>query len=377
MGNILIQNTLSAGVTIISNQFINIYMPQANGEFVKVYLYLLHLTQDCASFSLASVADIFDCTERDITRALRYWEKAGLMQLTCENRKLTGIAFCDFPAADKAAAPQETLAAEEVSAAADPELSQPQTAAAAEPAPQPKTVVKTPAVKTEAPTETRRELSAGKKKELQEKEDVRQFLYIAEQYLGRTLTRTDIDNLLYYYAELDFSADLIEYLVEYCVSKGSRSTRYIETVALAWAEEGISSVTDAKKSTNMYNKNYFTILKALGIKNRNPVDAELKFMDNWLRDLAFSIDIITEACSRTVMQTGQASFQYADSILQDWSKKGIKHLTDVETLDKEHKARSAKAPAKDTPKKDKGNKFNEYPHREYDYDEIKKSLFNQ
>lgn len=377
MGNILIQNTLSAGVTIISNHFINIYMPQANGEFVKVYLYLLHMTQDAASFSLASIADIFDCTERDITRALRYWEKAGLMQLTYDNRKLTGITFCEFPVVDKITPPQETLASEEVSAAAEPELPQPQPEIAAEPSPQPEAVAKPPAAKTETPVETRRELSAGKKKELQEKEDVRQFLYIAEQYLGRTLTRTDIDNLLYYYAELNFSADLIEYLVEYCVSKGSRSTRYIETVALAWAEEGISSVKEAKKSTNMYNKKYFTILKALGVKNRNPVDAEVKFMDNWLRDLAFSMDIITEACSRTVMQTGQASFQYADSILQDWSKRGIKHLNDIETLDKEHKARSTKAPAKETPKKDKGNKFNEYPHREYDYDEIKKSLFNQ
>lgn len=377
MGNILIQNTLSAGVTIISNHFINIYMPQANGEFVKVYLYLLHMTQDAASFSLASIADIFDCTERDITRALRYWEKAGLMQLTYDNRKLTGITFCEFPVVDKITPPQETLASEEVSAAAEPELPQPQPEIAAEPSPQPEAVAKPPAAKTETPVETRRELSAGKKKELQEKEDVRQFLYIAEQYLGRTLTRTDIDNLLYYYAELNFSADLIEYLVEYCVSKGSRSTRYIETVALAWAEEGISSVKEAKKSTNMYNKKYFTILKALGVKNRNPVDAEVKFMDNWLRDLAFSMDIITEACSRTVMQTGQASFQYADSILQDWSKRGIKHLNDIETLDKEHKARSTKAPAKEPPKKDKGNKFNEYPHREYDYDEIKKSLFNQ
>lgn len=377
MGNILIQNTLSAGVTIISNHFINIYMPQANGEFVKVYLYLLHMTQDAASFSLASIADIFDCTERDITRALRYWEKAGLMQLTYDNRKLTGITFCEFPVVDKITPPQETLASEEVSAAAEPELPQPQPEIAAEPSPQPEAVAKPPAAKTETPVETRRELSAGKKKELQEKEDVRQFLYIAEQYLGRTLTRTDIDNLLYYYAELNFSADLIEYLVEYCVSKGSRSTRYIETVALAWAEEGISSVKEAKKSTNMYNKKYFTILKALGVKNRNPVDAEVKFMDNWLRDLAFSMDIITEACSRTVMQTGQASFQYADSILQDWSKRGIKHLNDIETLDKEHKARSTKAPAKETTKKDKGNKFNEYPHREYDYDEIKKSLFNQ
>ena len=31
------------GVTIIENDFIDLYMPYANGEFVKVYLYFLVL----------------------------------------------------------------------------------------------------------------------------------------------------------------------------------------------------------------------------------------------------------------------------------------------------------------------------------------------
>lgn len=342
MGDILIQNILSQGITAVSNQFIDQYMPQANGEFVKVYLYLIRVTQGEQSMSLASIADVFNCTERDVVRALRYWEKEGLMKLTYESRKLTGIAFCASPATD---APIEASPLKEA--------------------------VVTDVVTAETISEPKRKsLSAGQKRELQEKEEVRQVLYIAEQYLGRTLSKTDIDNLLYFYSELHFSADLIEYLVEYCVSKGSRSARYIETVALAWASEGISSVQEAKKATTLYNKNYFTILKAMGIKDRNPVEMEQKMMDNWLQGMGFSLDLIAEACQRTVMQTGQASFPYTDSILKGWHKKDVRHLSDLAALDKEHKKRTKRSPGET----DKSHKTVDYPHRNYDYEEIKKAL---
>lgn len=350
MGEIFIQNIPSQGVTTISNEFIDSYMLQANGEFVKVYLYLLRITQNERAISLSSIADAFDYTERDITRALRYWEKAGLLNLTFENNKLTGIAFCSLPVSNT----KETAAVQELPA----EQTQPA---------KPQEEIN-PAVPPKS-------LTADQKKELQEKEEVSQFLYIAEQYLGRTLSRTDIDNLLYFYAELHFNAELIEYLVEYCVSKGSRSSRYIETVALAWASEGITTVQEAKNAANLHNKNYFTILKALGIKGRNPVPTEQKMMDQWINELGFSLDIIQEACQRTVLQTGQASFPYADSILKGWHKRGVHHLTDLAALDEEHRIKKASKPQAQAVSQSRPNE--EYPHRKYDYDEIQKSLFNQ
>ena len=53
-------------------------MTQANGEYVKIYLYLLrNLNQSAQNVSLSAIADHFDCTERDILRALKYWENYG------------------------------------------------------------------------------------------------------------------------------------------------------------------------------------------------------------------------------------------------------------------------------------------------------------
>ena len=69
------------GVTVVKNTFIDQYMPQANGEFVKVYLYLLRCANTGRELSLSSIADVLEHTENDIRRALLYWEKQDLVHL--------------------------------------------------------------------------------------------------------------------------------------------------------------------------------------------------------------------------------------------------------------------------------------------------------
>ena len=77
MSFISIQDNLLSCVSVIPDEFVDTYMPQANGEFVKIYLYLLRIThKPDVHPTLSSLADVFSCTEKDILRALRYWEKA-------------------------------------------------------------------------------------------------------------------------------------------------------------------------------------------------------------------------------------------------------------------------------------------------------------
>ena len=59
--------------SLISNHFIDYYMTDANGEFVKVYLYLVRLMSSKSPVSVAGIADHFNLTEKDICRAIRYW----------------------------------------------------------------------------------------------------------------------------------------------------------------------------------------------------------------------------------------------------------------------------------------------------------------
>ena len=81
---------------------------------------------------------------------------------------------------------------------------------------------------------------------------------IRDRYMGKPLSSKDIQKINYFFDTLHFSTDLIEYLIEYCVEKGHKSMHYIESVALAWSDENIKSVTEAKTSSATYNKNCYT-----------------------------------------------------------------------------------------------------------------------
>lgn len=369
MTQISIQRTASNGVTIIPNIFIQDYMPEANGEFVKVYLYLLRILSDASSsFTLADGADALNCTERDILRALKYWAKAGVLELSFDSsKKLSGIRLLPLDVAEQSAS-----ADTDVSVESDPALEEQLTASATDSVAPVESVKET----TAAPSSSA-EVSKETLATLQSDEDFVQLLFIAEQYLGRTLSSTDTGKIAYFYDQLKLSCELIEYLIEYCVSGGHRSIRYIERVALAWAEKGIATVEQAKEESSFYNKNYFAILKALGIKNRNPVDAEISIMDTWLGEYGFTLDIIKEACTRTVLQTSQPSFQYADRILKDWKQKNVHHLEDIAALDSAHNKKKAASKAVSRSNAGERNRFNNFHQRDYDYEALEKQLLTR
>lgn len=357
MNMITLHNASNTEATVLSNIFIDEFMPEANGEFVKVYIYLLRILSSApVSFSLEKMADKLLCTEKDILRALKYWDKAGLISIGLDStQKLCDITFHSLKhvQSDTSSSVRKENSSENTS------VTQPETLP--------------PAQESSPVLEP---LTPDRVKELKQNEEIIQLLYIAEQYLGKTLSPTDIQRILYFYDGLHFSADLVEYLIEYCVSRNHKSIRYIESVATAWAAEGITTVEMAKNSASRFNKDYFTILKFLGISGRNPVDTEISLMDSWIKDYGFTMDIIQEACSRTVLQTRQPSFQYTDKILREWYEKKVKNLNDIKILDAEHKKRKLEKTAQKQ-NNVSTNRFNNFHQRSYDFNEYEKRLLNK
>ena len=396
MSLISLQNSSELEVTILSNRFIDNFMPRANGEFVKVYIYLLRaVSSSPSSFSLEHMADRLFCTERDIFRALKYWEGEKILSLTyTTDRQLSGITLLE-PFADaghmESSASSENIfstagtSSSPVSAQMAAGISQPVALTGSAP----KNVSlssSNSAVSSGTTSELStsadyiRSLTPDHISELKQNEEVSQLLYIAEQYLAKTLTPTEMQKIFFFYDELHMSADLIEYLVEYCVSRGRKSMRYIETVALAWTRDGVTTVEMARDASSRFSKDYYTILKAMGISGRNPVENEISYIDTWRKTYGFDLELIQEACSRTVLSTGQPSFQYADKILSGWKKKNVHTLEDVRLLDAEHKKRQLekavsrkKQPAAQS---QSNNRFNNFHQRDYDFTEYEKRLLN-
>ena len=335
------------GHTLVPNLFLDNYMPEANGEYVKIYLYLLRcLKADTRELSIELIANKFEHTESDVRRALNYWERMNLLKLQYDNaRNLTGIQIVT-----------------------DPENSS-DNREASEPAGQP--------VRT-APETAVEPASQSLPKEPLTPEEAQQLLFICEQYLGKPLSSTEVSKLLDLHDIFGFSPALIEYLVEYSVSGGHKSIHYIEATARAWHQAGCTTVTQAKEQTTIYNRAYFKILKAFGVTGRHPVEAEIACMDKWMKDYGFSLELILEACSRTMAAIHQPSFPYTDKILTSWQKQGIKALTDVQTSDQSRNARKSQSETAAAPRKATApNRFHNFQERDYDFKELEKQLINQ
>ena len=311
MTKLTLTNNVQGNTTVLENEFIDHYMTKANGEYVKVYLLILrHLNDASFVLSVPEIADILECTEQDVRRALNYWKKQGLLDYSerAEDKTLTS--------------------------------------------------------------------SIQQYRNRKDRKEFQELLFVAEQYLGKTLSATDIDTITYFFDTLHMSAELIEYLIEYCVENGHKSMHYIQKVALSWSEQKITTVEEAKSNTMLYYKNCYSIFNAYGIKGHAPVASEIAYIRKWNEEYGFTLDIILEACNRTMSTIHQPSFHYTDSILKGWLEKKVHNLKDIAALDADYlkeKERKKKQVSKPAPVA-KSNKFNNFSGRAYDMDDLERIL---
>lgn len=304
MDHILLCTNHIPPITTIYNSFIEDYMPAANGSYVKVYLYIAKCLQAKESnFSISSLADQLENTEKDILRALMYWEKKGLMSLNRDKAtgEILGLEML-IPFAERDFDTYENTAKESAaSLGVDSDLSETgalnrrnsdlsETGAldrrnsdfsetdAANTSTYESSGTDAPsnvnsdvhrasnsaqennssAVKPiQVPPEQIQELSAN--------EDFVWVCNVVESYLERPMKPTEIQLITYLYGTLHFSRELILHLYDYCISMGKTACNYIQTVALSWHEQGIKTPEQAQNASVRYLASYNAVSKALGL----------------------------------------------------------------------------------------------------------------
>jgi DnaD/phage-associated family protein len=410
MTAINISSDIATSFTTVSDIFIDQYMPKANGEFVKVYLYLLRATGSGAGIAtISEIADHFSNTEADIIRALNYWASEGILQVqTGADGQIIGINLCSLSVSGMQAA-QSNIQSAVADNAAQNNLQNSVVNNAAQNILQ-NSVVNNAAqnistvntrmhdsvvekLKSQTPDKaasSQKEYTLDEIKEFRKNPDISELFFIIETYLKHTLSSSDTNMVLYWLDELHFSTDLVEYLVEYCITKGHSSLRYMNKVALGWADAGIKTVDQAKDDAAAHSQIYYSVMKALGITGRNLVDSEVSLINKWVGEYGFDIELVKAACSKTISAIQKPSFEYTDSILANWRKKDVHTLKDVEVLDanfaKANKA-SATGSSQSTnaangsskPKSNNSsskNKFNNFNQRNNDYDKLEKLFLN-
>ena len=411
MDHILLCTNHIPPITTIYNSFIEDYMPAANGSYVKVYLYIAKCLQAKESnFSISSLADQLENTEKDILRALMYWEKKGLMSLNRDKAtgEILGLEML-IPFAERDFDTYENTAKESAaSLGVDSDLSETgaldrrnsdlsETGALDR---RNSDLSETDAANTstyessgtDAPSNVNSDVhrasnSAQEKnssavkpiqvspeqiQELSANEDFVWVCNVVESYLERPMKPTEIQLITYLYGTLHFSRELILHLYDYCISMGKTACNYIQTVALSWHEQGIKTPEQAQNASVRYLASYNAVSKALGL-GRGLAEIEKKYVDHWQNDWNMNLSVILEACNRTVLKLHHADFKYTEGILSHWNEQNVRTLQGVEQSDL-HYAQTKEQKEKKKPstsgKQPPRNQFQNFKQRDVSSEEL-------
>ena len=364
MNTLVITSENGETFSSISNFFIDYHMTQANGEFVKVYLYLVRLHQAGRAADIQEIADHFQCTSRDICRAIRYWVDRNLLQIEYnQDNEPIGLTILHLTAPQNRKESEANSGMDLLHKKNSVSPAAMQSPKSVLPVKQPETP-SVPEKKTYTPAQIR---SFGADSQMES------ILYQFEMYWGHTPTTSEYQTLLYIYEQLEFPADLLEYLIEYCASIEHTSHRYMEKVAIDWYERGIRTAKQAKDENSAYRALNNAISKELGL-NRVLTPTELGYINKWKYDYAFQQDIIIEACQRA-SANNKISFRYINGTLSNWYENHVRTMEDIRQLDAKHEADKKSSGKSGTGAGATGGKvanlsFNHFEQREYDNQEL-------
>lgn len=361
MSTISLSRARTTSDVLISSGFLTNYMPRANGEYVKVYLYLLQALQLGEALSTSAMADIFEMPEKDVHRALKYWESKGLLTLTYEGKSLCNICLLSpwEQQTDASVQPVHTSSSSQEPAVSE----QPAAAAAA-------TAVSQNPVNSYA-------LTPKMIQDAENNEGFRNLLNLVQFYFKMTLNGIDYEKLMWIYFQMKQNFDACEVLVEYCADKprkGSRM-RQLEQLACSCIEQELFTPRDIR-SHLMHAEHCQLVREALGISKKALATTEQQFVHRWFEDFGFDDVLVKEACARTVRNTEAGRFEYADKILSSWHQENVHTLEQVAALDARFMESRRPYPVKERVQKSRtSNKFNNFEQRETDFSEMEAMVF--
>lgn len=269
----------------ISADFIKNELKQANGEYVKVYLYISALAATGEQMTTADLARELNLIESDVLNAFSYWCEKGVLKEDGE-RIYIGKNTKPLPPAQNSAKDEKKVY---------------------------------DSIQVSQKISATRELS--------------DMMHLAQDIFGRVLTQAEMESIYWFYDGLNFSPEAILLLLEFCVSKGKTNMKYIEKVALSWNEKGVceaDAVMQLIQQEEQKNNFLYSMRKALGIADRALSQNEEQFLLKWKNEKGMSEEMIALAYEYCIIQTAKLSFPYMDKIIERWFTQGIKTIGEAE-----------------------------------------------
>lgn len=307
------QKNLLFEKTEIPDIFFNEYLSMANGDFIKVYLYMLFLSKYNKDVKIADLSKSLNLQFSVIQEAIKFWEDNGLII-----RKTNGYIIKDLQeiTLNKLYKAKITISNEDI----------------------------------ENNQKTQKQAKA--------------IEAICNSCFQGVMSPTWYNDILLWFAKYEFDEQVMMALFQYCYGKSALHKNYIQTVAEAWHKNNVKTYTDLENYTmkqENIKKSKHIIAKKLGL-TRALTSFEEEYIDKWITEFNYDLDIIEIALKKSTSKLN-ISFDYIDKIISNWYERNLKTKEDINKYLAEFKQKQKNI--KELEKKSKVSNTN-YEQRNYD-----------
>ncbi len=297
--------------TQIPDVFFTEYLSQANGDYIKVYLYITFLSKYGKDININDLSKKLSLPVPIIQESIKFWEELNVL-----TKKNTGYIINNLQELElhKLYKPKVTLS------------------------------------------------EAEQKNNAKNQYRAKAIENINNEFFQGIMSPSWYSDIDLWFKKYSFDEEVMIALFRYCFNRSALHRNYIQTVADAWYKNKIQTYNDLDKYYEKQEK-LNTICKSISKKlgyTRNLTEYEEGYVSKWILDFGYSLDVIEIALKKTTSKANP-NFDYLDKLLTDWYERGLKTHDDVQAFLLELKQKK-----KDVKALEKKSGYNNYDQRKYD-----------
>ena len=188
------------------------------------------------------------------------------------------------------------------------------------------------AVAVEREIDTRPSYTGAEVARICAESDVKELIDVCAAILGKTFTPTEMESIIYLYDGLRFDFEYIVRLCKHCHDIGRSSIRYVEKVGIGLYDSGVITVGALEayiEKEERKNDMEYRVRELFGLGERALTPSEQKYLAAWTLDWNLPFEVIRLAYNEMMRIKDRPLFSYQNGILKKWVENGCKTPEDV------------------------------------------------
>lgn len=297
--------------TNLPDVFFTEYLSQSNGDYIKVYLFMVFLSKYNKDIKINDLSKKLSLSFNVIQEAVKYWEDLGVI-----TKKNTGFIINNLQELElhKLYKPKVSLS------------------------------------------------SADIEKISQNQSRARAIENINASFFQGMMSPSWYSDIDLWFKKYLFDEQVMIALFRYCFEKSALHRNYVQVVADAWFKNNIKTFNDLDdyfQRQEKLNKIKKQVAKKLGI-TRTLTQYEEAYIEKWIVDFGYELNVIEIALKRTTSKANP-SFDYIDKLICNWKERNLKTADDVNKFLLEFKEKQ-----KNIKELEKKTNYNNHSQRKYD-----------